>query len=136
MTSATIKPPTSTGRRRAEGHSLIVFASVRLVVMGCFNPIYGIAAIANSHVFTANAHYVFGSLRTWGWITPAMRTVAGRIAALQHGQQVRPAAPGTVASQAMLATLVAAMAALSLIATGRHALTSRHPQLRAHAAAH
>ena len=28
-----------------------------------------IAAIANSHVFTANAHYVFGDLRTWGWIT-------------------------------------------------------------------
>ena len=31
--------------------------------------IYGIAAIANSHVFTANAHYVFGNLRAWGWIT-------------------------------------------------------------------
>jgi hypothetical protein len=40
-----------------------------LVVVGCFNLIYGIAAIANSHVFTANADYVFGSLRTWGWIT-------------------------------------------------------------------
>jgi hypothetical protein len=37
--------------------------------IGCFNLIYGIAAIANSHVFTANAHYVFGNLRTWGWIT-------------------------------------------------------------------
>ena len=44
------------------------FASV-LVVVGCFNLIYGIAAIANSHVFTANAHYVSGSLRTRGWIT-------------------------------------------------------------------
>ena len=31
--------------------------------------IYGIAAIANSHVFVANAHYVFADLRTWGWIT-------------------------------------------------------------------
>ena len=31
--------------------------------------IYGIAAIANSHVFVANAHYVFGNLRAWGWIT-------------------------------------------------------------------
>ena len=40
-----------------------------LVIVGFFNLIYGIAAIANSHVFTANAHYVFGSLRTWGWIT-------------------------------------------------------------------
>jgi len=39
------------------------------VIAGCFNLIYGIAAIASSHVFTANAHYVFGSLLTWGWIT-------------------------------------------------------------------
>ena len=29
----------------------------------------GIAAIANSHVFVGNAHYVFANLRTWGWIT-------------------------------------------------------------------
>jgi hypothetical protein len=35
----------------------------------CSKLIYGIAAIANSHVFTAHAHYVFGNLRTWGWIT-------------------------------------------------------------------
>jgi hypothetical protein len=70
MTSATTEPPRSRGHR-AEGHGygLILFASVLLVVAGCFNLIYGIAAIANSHVFTANAHYVFGSLRTWGWIT-------------------------------------------------------------------
>jgi len=46
-----------------------VFAAILLAVIGCFNLIYGIAAIANSHVFVANAHYVFGSLRTWGWIT-------------------------------------------------------------------
>ena len=39
------------------------------MVVGCFNVIQGIAAIANSHVFTANAHYVFGNLRAWGWIT-------------------------------------------------------------------
>jgi hypothetical protein len=71
MTSATTEPPRSRGGHRAEGHGygLILFASVLLVVAGCFNLIYGIAAIANSHVFTANAHYVFGSLRTWGWIT-------------------------------------------------------------------
>ena len=37
-----------------------------------------------------------------------------------------------LASEAMLATLVAAMVALWLIATARHALTGRHPQLRAH----
>jgi hypothetical protein len=51
------------------GHGLIVSASVLLLVLGCFNLIYGIAAIASPHVFTPNAHYVSGSLRTWGWIT-------------------------------------------------------------------
>jgi hypothetical protein len=40
-----------------------------LLVVGFFNMIYGIAAIANSHVFVANAHYVFANQRTWGWIT-------------------------------------------------------------------
>ena len=34
-------------------------------MIGCFNVIYGIAAIANSHVFTADARYVFGSLNSW-----------------------------------------------------------------------
>ena len=69
MTSATTERVKDTDRPRGEGNGLIVFASVLLVILGCFNLIYGIAAIANSHVFTANAHYVFGDLRTWGWIT-------------------------------------------------------------------
>ena len=51
------------------GYGLVVFAAILLAVIGCFNLIYGIAAIANSHVFVANAHYVFGNLRAWGWIT-------------------------------------------------------------------
>src|SRR5215469_6167333 len=69
-------PPSTTptvgeARRHEEGHGygLVLFASILLVVIGCFNAIYGIAAIANSHVFTAHAHYVFGNLKTWGWIT-------------------------------------------------------------------
>jgi hypothetical protein len=41
-----------------------------------------------------------------------------------------------LASEALLATLVAAMAVLWLIATSRHALAGRHLQLRAHPAAH
>ena len=71
MTSASTEPATGTGGRYADGHGygFVLFASILLVVVGCFNLIYGIAAIANAHVFTANAHYVFGSLRTWGWIT-------------------------------------------------------------------
>ncbi len=70
MTSATTKPA-GMGRRHAAGRGLglVVFASVVLAVAGFFNLIYGIAAIANSHVFVANAHYVFGGLRAWGWVT-------------------------------------------------------------------
>ena len=69
-------PPSTTptvgeARRHEEGHGygLVLFASILLIVVACFNVIQGIAAIANSHVFTANAHYVFANLRAWGWIT-------------------------------------------------------------------
>jgi hypothetical protein len=69
-------PPSTTpsvgeATRHEEGHGygLVLFASILLVVVGCFNVIQGIAAIANSHVFTAHAHYVFANLHAWGWIT-------------------------------------------------------------------
>ena len=68
MTSATSTPARGTGRRHA-GYGLIAFAAILLLVIGFFNLIDGIAAIANSHVFISNAHYVFGDLRAWGWIT-------------------------------------------------------------------
>jgi hypothetical protein len=71
MTSATARSDTGAGRRQEEGrgYGLIFFAAILLFVVGFFNMIYGIAAIANSHVFTANAHYVFANQRAWGWIT-------------------------------------------------------------------
>ncbi len=69
-------PPSTTpsvgeARRHDEGYGygLVLFASILMVVIACFNLIQGIAAIANSHVFTAHAHYVFANLKTWGWIT-------------------------------------------------------------------
>jgi hypothetical protein len=37
------------------------------LMLGIFNLIDGIAAVARSHVFTTSAHYVFGDLKTWGW---------------------------------------------------------------------
>jgi hypothetical protein len=71
MSSSTAAPATGRGGHYAErqGYGLIIFASVLLLVVSFFNLIDGIAAVANSHVFTAHAHYVFGDLRTWGWIT-------------------------------------------------------------------
>ena len=69
MTSAAMRPARGRAYAEGRGYGLVLFAGVLLLVSGFWNLIYGIAAIANSHVFVANAHYVFGSLRTWGWIT-------------------------------------------------------------------
>ena len=46
-----------------------IFAAVLLMVGGVLNIVYGIAAIGNSSFFVHDAHYVFGSLKTWGWVT-------------------------------------------------------------------
>jgi hypothetical protein len=68
MTSAARRPAGSV-RADGRGYGLVLFAATLLLVLGCFNLIHGIAAIANSHVFVANAHFVFANLKTWGWIT-------------------------------------------------------------------
>src|SRR5947209_19309741 len=44
------------------------FAAVLLMIGGVLNIIYGIAAIGNSNFFVHDAHYVIGSLKTWGWV--------------------------------------------------------------------
>jgi hypothetical protein len=46
-----------------------IFAAVFLMIGGVLNIIYGIAAIGNAHFFVHNTHYVFGSLKSWGWVT-------------------------------------------------------------------
>ena len=70
MTSATYKPARGAGGGYAEGRGLgmVVFAGVLLAVIGFFNLLDGIAALANSNIFIGNAHYVVGDLRTWGWV--------------------------------------------------------------------
>ena len=55
--------------QEVRGLGRAVFAAVFLMIGGVLNVIYGIAAIGNSHFFTQNTHYVFGSLKSWGWIT-------------------------------------------------------------------
>jgi hypothetical protein len=70
MTSATYRSVRGAGGGYAEGRGLgmVVFAGVLLAVIGFFNLLDGIAAIANSHIFIGNAHYVVGDLRAWGWV--------------------------------------------------------------------
>jgi hypothetical protein len=48
---------------------MVVFASALLAMIGFFNLLDGIAAIANSSFYFANARYVVGDLRAWGWVT-------------------------------------------------------------------
>ena len=69
---------------------MIVFAVALLVTVGFFNLIDGIAAIANSHIFIANAHYVIGDLRAgagspsssgWCQLLAALGVLAGNQAA-------------------------------------------------------
>ena len=71
MTSATMRRDSSAGGRHADGRGagMVLFASILLFVISFFNMLYGIAAIAGSHVFVAGAHYVIGDLRAWGWVT-------------------------------------------------------------------
>ncbi|MBV8219688.1 MAG: hypothetical protein JO325_14575 [Solirubrobacterales bacterium] len=66
-------PPTAAEQYAAyaeddRGYGWVVFSGVLLLLLGTMNVIEGIAAIGNAHFFTANAHYVFGDLKTWGWI--------------------------------------------------------------------
>jgi hypothetical protein len=50
------------------GAGRAIFAGVLLMIGGILNIVYGIAAIGNAHFFVANQHYVFGSLKSWGWV--------------------------------------------------------------------
>ena len=68
MTSTTVRGHQGVDYAEPRGLGMVWFAAILLLVAGTFNVIHGIAAIANSHVFVANAHYVVGDLRAWGWV--------------------------------------------------------------------
>jgi len=69
MTSATLRPAGAAGRRaQGRGLGLVIFSAVLLAVIGFFNLLDGIVAIAQSSFFIAGAHYVVGDLRAWGWV--------------------------------------------------------------------
>ena len=54
------------------GSGLLIFAVAMMALAGTWAVVEGIAAIANSKVFTANATFVFSNLNTWGWIVLAL----------------------------------------------------------------
>jgi hypothetical protein len=46
----------------------MTFASIMLLMAACFTGIAGLVALTNSKFYIAGAVFVFGDLRTWGWI--------------------------------------------------------------------
>lgn len=51
-----------------KGAGRALFAAVLLMVGGVLNIVWGIAAIGSSGFFVENQHYIFGSLKSWGWV--------------------------------------------------------------------
>jgi len=59
------------------GIGWVTFAAIMLGLAGAWNFIDGILAISSSHVYTANAVYVFSDLNTWGWIVLILGIIEG-----------------------------------------------------------
>jgi hypothetical protein len=59
------------------GLGWVTFAAVMLGLAGIWNFVDGILAISSSHVYTANATYVFSDLNTWGWIVLVLGVIEG-----------------------------------------------------------
>lgn len=57
---------TSAEYREGRGTGLLIYASVLLGILGFFNLLDGISAVAKSSVFVAGARYVVGDLQAWG----------------------------------------------------------------------
>jgi hypothetical protein len=71
------------------GLGWVTFATVLLGLAGIWNFVDGILAISSSHVYTANASYVFSDLNTWGWIVMILGIVEGLAAlAILSGSEV------------------------------------------------
>ena len=57
--------------RSAEGPSgWVAFAGVMMVLIGCLNFFYGLAAVVNDDVVVVGGHgAIIADLTTWGWVT-------------------------------------------------------------------
>ena len=80
MTSAAMRRGTGRARADGRGYGFVLFAGSLLLVVGFWNLIYGISALAKASFFVGNARYVIGDLRVWGWVTlifAVLQIVAG-----------------------------------------------------------
>jgi hypothetical protein len=49
------------------GPGWVAFAGIMLLVVGCLNVVYGIAATSDHRFFRHGVDYITGDLKTWGW---------------------------------------------------------------------
>lgn len=67
--TGTSAPPDGADYARAEkGTGWLLFTGIMILIVGCLNVIYGIAAIDNSRFFIADQQYILSNLSTWGWV--------------------------------------------------------------------
>jgi hypothetical protein len=59
------------------GYGWMLFAGTMLALLGTLNFIEGIAAISKSNFFVSDARFVFGDLKTWGWIITIFGVIQG-----------------------------------------------------------
>jgi hypothetical protein len=57
---------------RETGPGWVAFAGIMLLIVGCLNVVYGIAAASDHEFFRHNVDYITGGLKTWGWIMLAV----------------------------------------------------------------
>lgn len=69
MAGVAYKPETE------RGLGWMTFAGLMLGFAGTFTVIDGIVALAKSKFYVADAVYVFGDVRTWGWIMLIVGTI-------------------------------------------------------------
>jgi hypothetical protein len=62
------KPLAMDPARAGRGANWLMFASTVLAIAGIMNVFAGAAGIDHSRTLAGDAHFVFGNVRTWGWI--------------------------------------------------------------------
>jgi hypothetical protein len=73
------------------GSGWLFFAGTMIGLAGFFSTIDGIVALSKSSFYVADARYVFGDLRTWGWIVLALGVLelCASVAVLGRAQWAR-----------------------------------------------
>jgi hypothetical protein len=64
-----------------EGTGWMLFAASMLSIVAALNLIDGVAAVSNSKFFVGHAEFVFGDLKTWGWILIAVAVIQAVVVA-------------------------------------------------------